>query len=84
MKILSVSDIVEPMLDQQRGSGQFADIDLILSCGDLPPEYLSRLLDAIEAGEVQAGSNEYCQRLENVRGAALRQLGLVLVSFRRE
>jgi Icc-related predicted phosphoesterase len=49
MKILSVSDIVEPMLDQQRGSGQFADVDLILSCGDLPPEYLSRLLDAIAA-----------------------------------
>ena len=49
IKILSVSDVVEPMLEQQVESVLFADIDLIVSCGDLPPEYLSRLLHFFKA-----------------------------------
>jgi len=49
MKILSVSDVVAPILDQHVPAGPFADIDLILSCGDLPPEYLSRLVNALNA-----------------------------------
>ncbi len=44
MKILTVSDQVEPVLYQRFDRRQFEDIDLILSCGDLPPEYLSFLL----------------------------------------
>jgi Icc-related predicted phosphoesterase len=49
IKILSVSDVVEPMLEQQIESGLFTDLDLIVSCGDLPPEYLSRLLHFLKA-----------------------------------
>lgn len=49
IKILSVSDVVEPMLDQGIDSGLFSNIDLIVSCGDLPPEYLSRLLHYLKA-----------------------------------
>jgi Icc-related predicted phosphoesterase len=49
MKILTVSDTVEPMLEKQHNAQRFADVDLIISCGDLPPEYLSRLLDTIAA-----------------------------------
>jgi Icc-related predicted phosphoesterase len=44
MRILTVSDQVEPVLYDRFDRGQFEDIDLILSCGDLPPEYLSFLL----------------------------------------
>lgn len=49
MKILSVSDAVAPILDQHIPTGPFSDVDLILSCGDLPPEYLSRLVNALNA-----------------------------------
>jgi len=45
---------------------------------------LDRLLDAIEAGEVEAGSDDYYQRLESSLGTELAQLGLVLINFRRE
>ena len=47
MKILSVSDYVVPELYNQFDSEKFSNIDLILSCGDLPPEYLSFLLSAL-------------------------------------
>jgi len=49
IKILSVSDVIEPALDQHTGGDPFADIDLIFSCGDLPPEYLSRLVHYLKA-----------------------------------
>lgn len=43
MKILSVSDRVEPILYDRFEASLFPDVDLILSCGDLPPEYLTFL-----------------------------------------
>jgi len=56
MKILSVSDYMVPALkkpgfDRIGGFGgkTIGDVDLIISCGDLPPEYLvalSAILDA--------------------------------------
>ena len=39
MKILSISDFIEPSLYGRIEAQQFANVDLILSCGDLPPEY---------------------------------------------
>ncbi len=44
MRILSVSDHVEPMLYEPGAYKSFSGIDLILSCGDLPPEYLTYLV----------------------------------------
>ncbi len=43
MKILTVSDRVEQYLLDNQGSRLLKAVDLILSCGDLPPEYLSKL-----------------------------------------
>ena len=43
MRILTVSDKVVPELYQEFDRRRFGDIDLVLSCGDLPPEYLSAL-----------------------------------------
>jgi len=40
MKILCVSDYVEKSLYEGFKTDAFPEIDLILSCGDLPPEYL--------------------------------------------
>lgn len=57
IKILSVSDTVEPGLQEPSGTRQLEDIDLIISCGDLPPEYLSSLIDAIKAPLYYVGGN---------------------------
>jgi Icc-related predicted phosphoesterase len=48
MRILTVSDRVEPLLYDRFDRQQFEDIDLILSCGDLPPEYLLFLVAKLE------------------------------------
>jgi uncharacterized protein len=44
MRILSVSDQVEPILYEPGSYKSLTGIDLILSCGDLPPEYLTYLV----------------------------------------
>jgi len=41
MRILTVSDRVDPVLYDHFDSERFEGLDLILACGDLPPEYLS-------------------------------------------
>lgn len=46
MKILTVSDRVEPVLYDYFDAKNFPGVDLILSCGDLPPEYLGFLASA--------------------------------------
>jgi Icc-related predicted phosphoesterase len=44
MKLLCVSDIVAPQLYHHFDAKRFNQIDLVISCGDLPPEYLVDLL----------------------------------------
>ena len=44
MRILTVADVVVPSLYREFDREKFKDIDLVLACGDLPPEYLSFLL----------------------------------------
>ena len=43
MKILTISDRQEALFEDDAGWKTLGEIDLILSCGDLPPEYLSYL-----------------------------------------
>ena len=46
MKILSVADCVEKeLLETVGGAPAVGDVELLLSCGDLPPEYLTALHD---------------------------------------
>lgn len=49
IKILSVSDVAEASLLPALKDKRFDDISLILSCGDLPPEYLASLVDTLKA-----------------------------------
>lgn len=48
MKILAISDIVVPELADRIDSRRFRDVELILSCGDLPPEYLSVIREKLD------------------------------------
>ena len=43
MKILCVSDFVVPDLQREGAKGSLPPIELVISCGDLPPEYLTLL-----------------------------------------
>ena len=88
IKILSVSDVVDPVLHRHAGKESFTDIDVIISCGDLPPEYLTRLLNAFNAplyfvsgnhdirykDKLPQGGFDLHGRLEIIKG--LRFLGL--------
>ncbi|MBF0467860.1 MAG: metallophosphoesterase [Desulfamplus sp.] len=47
MKILSISDVVVPSLYTEFDKELFTGVDLVLSCGDLPPEYLSFILHSL-------------------------------------
>jgi predicted phosphodiesterase len=49
MRIHSVSDYVVSALYDSFEDERFPKIDLILSCGDLPPEYLSNLYTSFNA-----------------------------------
>ena len=57
MKLLAVSDVVEPSLHKDFDRAKFPDVDLIVSCGDLPPEYLSFLATAFDAPMVYVKGN---------------------------
>jgi Icc-related predicted phosphoesterase len=46
LKILCVADTVEACLYNKFDAERFGAVDLVLSCGDLPPEYLSFLVSA--------------------------------------
>jgi uncharacterized protein len=48
MKILSVSDIVVPELSNRFDARRFEGVDLVLGCGDLPPEYLAFIRDRLD------------------------------------
>ncbi len=48
MRILTVADVVVPSLYREFDREKFKNIDLVLACGDLPPEYLSFLLHVFE------------------------------------
>ncbi|MCR4391377.1 MAG: metallophosphoesterase [Candidatus Acetothermia bacterium] len=48
MKLLVVGDEVSPALERALPGEQFRDVALILSCGDLPYDYLGYLVDALD------------------------------------
>lgn len=49
MKVLAVSDYLEPLHCDLPHGAALAGVELILSCGDLPPDYLSSLTRAFAA-----------------------------------
>lgn len=48
LRILMVSDFIDPLLKEKISRKDLPDIDLIISCGDLAPEYLSFLRDRLD------------------------------------
>jgi Icc-related predicted phosphoesterase len=48
MKILSVSDMVVPELSNRFDARPFEGVELVISCGDLPPEYLAFIRERLD------------------------------------
>ena len=48
MKILTISAIIVPELSDRFDRRALADVDLVLSCGDLPPEYLAFIREQLD------------------------------------
>jgi uncharacterized protein len=47
MKILTISDTVDPLVYSDRIVDRFGDVDVILSCGDLPAHYLDYIVSML-------------------------------------
>ena len=88
MRLLTDSDRVEPVLYPQFDRRNFPDIDLILSCGDLPPEYLTFLASAFGVPLYYVRGNHdirYGSRppagCENLDGRVVRFGGMKIIGF---
>ena len=89
MKILLISDVESPYLWDYFQRGRLDDIDLILSCGDLKPQYLSFLVtmghapvlyvhgnhDAIYATKPPEGCDCIEDKVVTVKGLRIMGLG---------
>lgn len=64
MKVLSVSDRVVHELYEDFNSDLVRGVELILACGDLPPEYLSFLRDRVNAPLYYVQGNHDIRYLE--------------------
>jgi predicted phosphodiesterase len=90
VRILAVGDVVDPLLHDQLDADRWAapGIDLIVSCGDLPPDYLARLASRLDRpllyvlgnhdGRYRYTPPEGCRSIDGrlVRWGGLRILGL--------
>jgi Icc-related predicted phosphoesterase len=57
MKILAVSDRVDPMIHSAEVRERFPDVDLLVSCGDLPAYYLEFIVTQYNAPLVYVPGN---------------------------
>lgn len=64
MRILCVSDQVDPLVYSPRMRERFKDVDLVLSAGDLPPEYLGFITSMLNKDLVFVMGNHDVSELE--------------------
>ncbi len=64
MRILCVSDQVDPLVYSPRMRERFKDVDLVLSAGDLPPEYLGFITSMLNKDLVYVAGNHDLGDLE--------------------
>jgi uncharacterized protein len=64
MRILCVSDQVDPLIYSPRMRDRFKDVDLVLSAGDLPPEYLGFITSMLNKDLVYVMGNHDIGELE--------------------
>ncbi|TVR34093.1 MAG: metallophosphoesterase [Spirochaetaceae bacterium] len=67
MKILCVSDHVDPLVYSTNVRKHFSDVDLVLSAGDLPMDYLGFLASSFNTPVLFVFGNHNLSQLENFR-----------------
>ncbi len=88
MRILAVSDQVEPSLYEHFDPRRWQDVDLIVSCGDLPPGYLDFLATTLRRPLLYVRGN-HDGRYEadefagfwNLEAAPWQEMGLTIAGF---
>lgn len=88
MKILLVSDMEDPYLWDNFEPDRYRDVDLVISCGDLKPEYLSFLVTLIHAPLLYVpGNHDGCyeklppEGCENIDGRLVTVKGLRILGL---
>lgn len=69
VRVLAVSDKVEPLLDSPQVSERFGDVGLVLGCGDLPYRYLERLTTRLRADVFFVRGNHALREVYGAQGA---------------
>ena len=75
MKILTISDTIERRLYNLRAKEDFKDIDLILSCGDLPFYYLEFLVTLLNVPLYFVFGNHHTYPMLTTYGGEIRSPG---------
>ncbi len=88
MKILTVSDHIQPQLENADYLHRtYSDVDMVISCGDLPPYYLDYLTSALSAplffvrGNHDGNYTESEPGGENLHGRVVHYRGLRLAGL---
>jgi uncharacterized protein len=64
MRILCISDQVDPLVYTPRMKERFKDVDFVLSAGDLPPEYLGFVTSMLNVDLIHVAGNHDLDRME--------------------
>lgn len=94
INILALSDDVDPRIYTQHLGSNFSDIDLLISCGDLPYYYLEYVIDVLNVPGffvhgnhdplVEIGEKEERKQpwgVVNLDGKVVQHQGLILAGF---
>jgi predicted phosphodiesterase len=65
MKILCISDQIDPLVYSNSIKTRFADVDLILSAGDLPLDYLDFVVSNLNKPLVFVFGNHHTKKIED-------------------
>lgn len=86
--VLAIADQVSPSLYDNFHRDQWADVDLILSCGDLPPDYLDFLCSSLDVPVLYVRGNHDTtyepsryEGCEDVHGRIVQCKGLRIAGF---
>ncbi|MCL2139084.1 MAG: metallophosphoesterase [Treponema sp.] len=65
MKILCISDQIDPVVYSSAIKTRFADVDIILSAGDLPMDYLDFIVSSLNKPLLFVFGNHHIDKMEN-------------------
>jgi Icc-related predicted phosphoesterase len=71
LRVLAVSDVVEPQLYNSSVKEWLGHVDLIVSCGDLPPGFLDFLMTMLDAPLVHVLGNHCYENFDPCEGGCL-------------